>query len=92
MNMRVYFLSEQPAALFIGGIYLGIIDGFERSLTLEPRDELFVEIKPIGGFAPFSFRLDEAFLLDPPAGVKLFYTEHGVAVTMPATSAAPIRR
>ncbi|MDE6274451.1 MAG: hypothetical protein K2L87_05325 [Clostridiales bacterium] len=80
MNMRVYFLSEQPAALFIGGIYLGIIDGFERSLTLEPRDELFVEIKPIGGFAPFSFRLDEAFLLDPPAGVKLFYTEHGVAV------------
>lgn len=78
--MRVYFLSEQTAALFIGGIYLGLVDGFERSLTLEPKDGLFVEIKPIGGFAPLSFRLDEAFLLDPPAGVKLYYTANGVAV------------
>ena len=78
--MRVFFLSERPAALFLGGAYLGIADGFERSAELRLEDEHFVEFKPLGGFAPFAFRLDEDCLIHPPEFLRIYYTAHGVAL------------
>lgn len=80
--MRVYFLSEKTGGLFLGGLYLGLVDGFERSVELDPADGIFCEVKPFGGFLPFSFCLDEAFLRDPPPQASLYFTEQGVAVCL----------
>ncbi len=77
--MRVYFLAERLCALTINGAYLGLVDGFERSVELDPKDELFCELSPEGRL-PLRFVLDERFLIAPPEGVCLYYTERGVAV------------
>lgn len=78
--MRVYFLSEKTCGLSIGGVYLGLVDGFERSVELDPADGLLCELKPIGDFLPLCFRLDEDFLFAPPPSFNLYFTEEGVAV------------
>ena len=54
--MRVYFLSEKPCGLTVSGIYLGLIDGFERSAELSPADELF-----LGHICPSLFALMKNF-------------------------------
>ena len=77
--MKVYFLSEQPSALTLNGIYLGMIDGFERSVELDPNDNIYAEIAPAGCHA-LRFCIDQDFLFAPPPHVKLYYSENGVAV------------
>ena len=78
--MRVYFLSEKQSALFLGGVYLGLVDGFERSTQLNPDDGIFCEIAPPNGYLPVRFRFDGNFLLDPPPNVNLYFTENAVCV------------
>lgn len=77
--MRVFFLSEKAGGLTVNGAYLGMVDGFERSAELDPRDGLFCECAPFG-YAPVCFRLDEDFLLDPPPQIQLYHTRQGVGV------------
>lgn len=77
--MRVVFLAESPCALFVNGVHLGIVDGFERVCELEPKERVFCELKP-NGKSPVSFFFDEEFLLSPPPHIKLYYYEGGVAV------------
>lgn len=77
--MRVYFLAEKTSALTVGGAYLGIVDGFERSVELDPADGLFCEIKPSGDL-PVRFCFDGDFLLSPPPQITLYYSETAVAV------------
>lgn len=77
--MRIYFLAERPCALTIGGAYLGLIDGFERSVELASSD-ILCEIAPLGDFLPLRFCLDDGFFLDPPPEIRLYYTEKAVAV------------
>lgn len=78
--MQVYFLAEKSCALRVNGIHLGLVDGFERRTELDPADGVFCELSPSGGLLPVCFRFDEAFLLDPPPQVRLYYTENAVAV------------
>lgn len=78
--MRVFFLSEQPCALSVGGAYLGIVDGFERSVELDPADRLFCELVPAENFLPVRFWLDENFLISPPPRIELYYTETAVCI------------
>ncbi len=78
--MRVYFLSEIPSALFIGGAYLGLIDGFERSAELDPAAGVFCEAAPCGDYAPVRFCFNEDFLFAPPEHVRLYFTKNAVAV------------
>lgn len=78
--MRVYFLSEKLCVLYVGGICLGSVDGFERSLQLSPADGFFCEYRPVDGDLPVCFRFDEDFLRSPPPQVSLYFTEQGVAV------------
>lgn len=77
--MRVFFLAETTCALTVNGVYLGIVDGFERTCELEPADRVFCELKPCDRL-PVSFFFDEDFLLAPPPQIKLYYTERGVAI------------
>lgn len=77
--MKVYFLSEKPSALTLNGVYLGMIDGFERSVELDPDDKVHAEIAP-AGCVPLRFVIDEDFLFAPPPRVNLYYTESAVAI------------
>ncbi len=77
--MRVFFLSEKPCALFVNGLLLGNIDGFERSVELDPADGVLCECKP-ERFHTLRFRFDETFLFAPPPEAKLYFTRTGVAV------------
>ena len=78
--MRVSFLSEKSSALYANGIYLGLIDGFERTVEVNPADGVFFEILPVGGYLSVCFRLSEEFLIAPPPQITLYYHETGVAV------------
>jgi len=72
-------LAETTCALTVNGVYLGIVDGFERTCELQPADRVFCELKPCDRL-PVSFFFDEDFLLAPPPQIKLYYTERGVAI------------
>ena len=78
--MRVFFLSEKTCALWVAGAYLGLVDGFERYVELEPSESLFCELKPCGNFLSVRFTLDDKFLISPPPQVKLYYTENGLGI------------
>lgn len=78
--MRVFFLSEKPCALSVGGAYLGIVDGFERSVELDPADSLFCELVPIGEFLPVRFLFNESFLTNPPPQIELYFSEQSAAI------------
>ena len=77
--MRVFFCADLACAFFVNGIHLGLVDGFERSVELEPADGLFCEFKA-AGYAPVRFRLDEDFLFAPPDGVELYFFGGAVMV------------
>lgn len=78
--MRVYFLSEKRAALSVNGLFLGMVDGFERTAELDPNDKCFIECKPFEGFLPVKFCFDGEFLINPPPQVELYHTRNGVAL------------
>lgn len=78
--MRVYFLSEKLAALSVNGLFLGAVDGFERTAELDPNDGCFIECKPYEGFLPVKFCFDENFLISPPPQAEVYHTRNGAAV------------
>ncbi len=77
--MKMYFLSEKTGALFLNGVYLGMVDGFERSVELDPDENIHAEIAPVGSL-PVRFFINQNFLTDPPEHVNLYFTEDAVAV------------
>ena len=77
--MRVYFLAEKQCTLFLNGAALGTVDKFERVCEIDPKDEIFCELKA-AGCTSVSFVFNEAFLFSPPEQVRLYYTEGAVAV------------
>lgn len=77
--MRVVFLAERTCALTVNGVYLGLVDGFERVCEINPEDRVFCQLSA-NGCIPLSFFFDVEFLLNPPPQVKLYYFEGGVAV------------
>ena len=77
--MRILFLADKKCSLTVSGLYLGIVDTFERAAELDIAQKHFVELKP-AGFHPVRFCLDEAFLFDPPPQVSLYYAREGLAL------------
>lgn len=89
--MQVYFLAERECILSLGGMALGIVDGFERSVELDPEDGVLCTLAPLGGYLPVSFCIDEDFLIAPrPGSPSIIGTERG-APSMRAGSAAPTK-
>jgi len=78
--MQVFFLAERKCMLRVNGMFLGLIDLFERSTELSAEDGIVCELIPLDGFLPVTFRFDEDFLLQPPPQIKLYYTKSAVAV------------
>lgn len=73
--MRVYFLSCIPAILKLNGMYIGIIDGFERHVELDPQDGVFAEIIPGENLDAFNFFLDEKLFSSPPPFLDVYISE-----------------
>lgn len=73
--MRVYFLSCVTAALKLNGIYLGVINGFEKFVELDPADGIFAEVIPADELQPAGFIIDEKFLTAPPKFADVYLTE-----------------
>lgn len=79
--MKFFLISEQPCAVKINGLYLGLIDGFERQIEAELGDKLFFEVIPVNAlFLPVCFSLDESILERAPAGVKVYRLRDGAAL------------
>lgn len=64
--MRIYFLSERPAALKLNGAYMGVIDSFERFVDVNGGDKILAEVVPDGDALPLSFFIDENLFTAPP--------------------------
>ncbi|HBN12861.1 MAG TPA: hypothetical protein DD415_04510 [Clostridiales bacterium] len=73
--MRVYFLSCVTAALKLNGIYLGVINGFEKFVELDPADGIFAEVIPADELQPAGFIIDKKFLTAPPKFADVYLTE-----------------
>lgn len=71
--MQVYFLAERECILTLGGAVLGIVDSFERSVELDPADDVLCTLTPFGGFLPVSFRIGEGLFLSPPPQVTVYH-------------------
>lgn len=76
--MTIYFLSAQTAALKADGIYLGLLDSFERFFEADLAARHFIEIVPEGALS-LSFVLGEEFIAHPPDFADV-YTGDGEAV------------
>ncbi len=78
--MRVYFLSQTPAALKLNGLYVGTIDGFERHVELDPTDKLLAEIVPGDNLVPVNFFLDGKFFECPPPFADVYLLDGDAVV------------
>ena len=70
--MRVYFISEKPAALKLDGQYAGTIDLFERYVEIDGARGAMCEIVPHDNFQPLNFYLDENFFYAPHSFADVF--------------------
>ena len=77
--MRVYFLSEQPAALYVGGAYFGRVSTFERFAEISLQDGIPVRFDA-QGMQPLQFFLTEDLPLSPPVGVDVYRLPNGIAL------------
>ena len=77
--MRIYFLSSEPAALYIGGVYFGQTHDFERYAEICLQDGLPVRWEA-EGMHPITFLLDERLPLQPPTGVSVYRLPNGLAL------------
>ncbi len=78
--MKTYFLSSVPCAVKIDGRLVGFCDGFERFISLDPKNRPFVEFIPLNSGMPLSFCLDEGILFRSISGVSVFLGPDFVAL------------
>jgi hypothetical protein len=69
--MTIYFLSQKRAALKLNGVYVGIIDKFERRIEVDEMG-IFCEIVPEDDCLPLAFIIDEKFFDNPPDFLHLY--------------------
>lgn len=79
--MKFFLISERTCAVKVNGLYLGLIDGFERQIEAELSDALFFEVIPAdAAFLPVCFTLDHEALRRAPNGVKVYRFSEGAAL------------
>ena len=77
--MKIYFLSSQPCALRLGGVFFGLTDRFERYAEIDLRDNIFVEFLPENAL-PVTFFLTENIRFSPPAHCEVYLLADGIAI------------
>ena len=77
--MKIYFLSSQPCALSLNGIFFGVTDSFERFAEINPADKIYAQFSPEGAL-PIGFFITEAILSAPPSGCEVYLLRDGIAL------------
>lgn len=77
--MKLYFLSSQPCALRLGGVFFGMTDRFERYADVSLQDNIFVEFLPENSL-PVTFFLTENIRFSPPQHCEVYVLADGIAV------------
>jgi hypothetical protein len=77
--MKIYFLSSQPCALSLNGVFLGTTDTFERSAQVSLSDKIYAQFFPAQG-QPIGFFLTETICTEPPDGCEVYLLNDGIAV------------
>ncbi len=77
--MKIYFLSSQPCALRLGGVFFGLTDRFERYADISLQDNLFVEFLPENAL-PITFFLSENIRFSPPQHCEVYLLADGIAI------------
>ena len=77
--MKIYFLSSQPCALRLGGVFFGVTDRFERFAEVSLQDNLFVEFLPENAL-PITFFLSENIRFSPPPHCEVYLLADGIAI------------
>ncbi len=77
--MKVYFLSCTPCVLSVNGAYFGIVNHFEKFISVNLSDELFITLTPENG-CPISFFLREDIRLFPPENCEVYLLKDGIAI------------
>ena len=69
--MKIYFLSDRPCVLRLGGIHFGCVDNFERFAQINLSDRIFAEFVPENAL-PISFFITDELLRSPPRGCDVY--------------------
>ncbi len=77
--MKIYFLSAQPCALTLNGVFFGLTDTFERSAEIALSDKIYVQFSPEGAL-PIGFFITEALPSTPPVGCEVYLVKEGLAI------------
>ncbi len=77
--MKIYFLSSQPAALTLNGVFYGVTDTFERSAEIPLSDNVYARFSPQGR-GELGFFIGEDLLTTPPHGCEVYLLKEGLAV------------
>ncbi len=77
--MKIYFLSSQPCALTLNGVFYGVTDTFERSAELSLGDKIYAKFSPEGKL-PVGFFITEEILSKPPDGCEVYLLKEGIAL------------
>ncbi len=77
--MKIYFLSSQPCALTLNGVFYGVTDSFERSAEIALSDNVYARFSPQGGGA-LGFFINDELLTSPPLGCEVYLLKEGAAV------------
>ncbi len=77
--MKIYFLSAQPCALTLNGVFFGLTDRFERSAEIALSDKIYVQFSPEGAL-PIGFFITEELPTTPPVGCEVYLVKEGLAI------------
>lgn len=74
--MTVYFISNFPATLQLNGIYLGMIDKFERRIDVDLSEGVMAQIIPDKNAEQLNFFINDNFLSCPPPCVDTYVSKN----------------
>ena len=88
--MVIYFVSAEPAALKLNGVYAGPLNGFERCADINLKDNVFAEVCPEGGL-PAGFFINEKLLSSPPEFMDVYLLGGEALVALRSFKSADMR-
>lgn len=77
--MNINFASCLPAALMLNGVFAGRLNGFEKSVNIDLRENIFAEVCPAGKL-PVGFFINDGLISSPPAGMDIYLLGGGEAL------------
>lgn len=77
--MKIYFLSSQPCALSLNGLFYGVTDRFERFAEICLSDKVYAQFSPEGSL-PIGFFITEELTKTPPLGCEVYLLRDGICI------------